>query len=134
MAHRRLRDQVARFGIVGVLAAVVDLTVYQLALAGGVGVHVARALSFVVATALAYVLNRRWSFSVRHSRRTAMEFVVLYGVTFVVVLALNAVALALLPVSWWATTVAWAVSQAFGSTCNFIMLRFFVFSRARVRV
>lgn len=130
MVRRRIRGQVTRFAVVGALAAVVDFTVYQLALELGVWVHVARGLSFVVATALAYVLNRRWSFRVGHSRRRAIEFAVLYVVTFILVLGLNALALAVLPMAWWTTTVAWALSQLFGSTCNFLMLRLVIFSRA----
>lgn len=131
MARSRLRGQISRFAVVGVLAAVVDLAMYHLALGLGVWVHAARAMSFVVATVLAYVLNRRWSFSVGRSRRRATEFAALYVVTFVVVLALNALTLVVLPASWWATTAAWAVSQALGSTCNFMMLRLVIFSRSR---
>lgn len=46
---------------------------------------------------------------------------------YFVVLTLHAVALVVLPVTWWTTTAAWALSQAFGSTCNFLMLRLVVF-------
>lgn len=127
MVRRRLRVQVTRFAVVAGLAAAVDLTIYHLALGAGLWDHAARALSFVVGTTLAYVLNRRWSFSVAHSRRRVAEFTALYGTTFFVVLALHALALAVLPVAWWTTTAAWALSQAFGSTCNFIMLRLVVF-------
>lgn len=127
MVRRRLGGQVRRFTVVAALAAVVDLTIYHLALGLGMWDHAARAISFTGGTALAYVLNRRWSFSVAHSRRRVAQFVTLYGTTFFVVLTLHAVALVVLPVTWWTTTAAWALSQAFGSTCNFLMLRLVVF-------
>src|SRR5699024_2157070 len=103
-----------RFTVVAALAAVVDLSIYHLALGGGVWEHAARALSFVAGTTVAYVLNRRWSFAVAHTWRRMTGFVALYSTTFVVVLALHALALALLPMAWWTTTTAWALSQASG--------------------
>lgn len=113
----------------GLLAALVDLGIYHLALGVGVWVHAARALSFVVATTLAYVLNRRWAFRVAGSRRRAIAFAALYITTFFVVLVVNALSLAVLPQTWWTTTVAWVCSQLLGSTCNFIMLRLVIFRR-----
>jgi hypothetical protein len=32
-----------------------------------------------------------------------------------------------LPEAWWTVTVAWALSQGLGTTCNFVMLRLVVF-------
>lgn len=133
VVRRRFFGQVSRFAVVGALAAVVDLGIYHLALSFGLWVHAARALGFVVATVLAYIFNRRWSFYVSHTRRRALAFALLYVVTFFVVLLLNALALAVLPTAWWATTAAWAGSQVCGSMCNFIMLRWVIFRRAKVR-
>lgn len=125
--RRGLPGQVTRFAVVGVLAAVLDFAIYHLAIGLGLWVHAARALSFVMATLLAYVLNKRWSFNATGSRGRAAAFAGLYITTFVVVLTLHALALAVLPMAWWTTTAAWALSQAFGSTCNFIMLRLVIF-------
>jgi putative flippase GtrA len=122
-----LWGQVIRFGVVGALSAVVDLGVYTLALHLGLWVHAARALSFVCGTSTAYALNRRWAFRVEGGRRRALGFVLLYGTTFFVILGVNALALAVLPDRWWTVTLAWAISQGFGTVCNFVMLRTVVF-------
>jgi putative flippase GtrA len=122
-----LWGQVIRFGVVGVLSAVVDLSVYTLALHLGLWVHAARALSFICGTSTAYALNRRWAFGVEGSRRRALGFVLLYGTTFFVILGVNALALAVLPEHWWTVTLAWAISQGFGTAVNFVMLRTVVF-------
>jgi putative flippase GtrA len=53
--------------------------------------------------------------------------VLLYGTTFFVILGVNALALAVLPDRWWTVTLAWAISQGFGTVCNFVMLRTVVF-------
>ena len=122
-----LWGQVIRFGVVGAFSAIVDLGVYTLALHLGLWVHAARALSFICGTSTAYALNRRWAFGVEGGRRRALGFVLLYGTTFFVILGVNALALAVLPDRWWTVTLAWAISQGFGTVCNFVMLRTVVF-------
>ncbi|RBY77833.1 GtrA family protein [Geodermatophilus sp. TF02-6] len=122
-----LLGQLVRFVAVGLLGAVVDLSVYLLGLHAGLPTYLARAVSFVCGTTVAYVLNRRWSFGVEGSPRRAAAFVLLYGTTFVVVLGVNAAALALLPRTPWTTTAAWVVSQGVGTAVNFVVLRLVVF-------
>ncbi|MGY1841120.1 MULTISPECIES: GtrA family protein [unclassified Modestobacter] len=119
--------QATRFLVVGLLGAVVDLTVYTLALHLGLWVHAARALSFLCGTTTAYVLNRRWAFRVAGGRRQALGFALLYGSTFFLILGVNAAALALLPDRSWTVTLAWALSQGVGTVWNFVMLRTVVF-------
>ncbi|WP_409328837.1 GtrA family protein [Trujillonella humicola] len=122
-----LVDQLVRFVAVGLLGAVVDLTVYTLSLHLGMWTTAARALSFVCGTTTAYVLNRRWAFRVEGSAKRATGFAVLYTTTFFVILGVNALALAVLPESSWRITLAWALSQGVGTAVNFVMLRLVVF-------
>lgn len=61
----------------------------------------------------------------------ATGYAVLYGVMFFVILGANALALAVFPAAWWAVPLAWIVSQGFGTTCNFVMLRTVVFRDRR---
>jgi putative flippase GtrA len=125
--RRGLLDQLVRFVAVGLLGAVVDLSVYTLALHVDVPTTLARALSFIAGTTTAYVLNRRWAFQVEGSAKRATGFAVLYGTTFFVILGVNALALAVLPEGSWRVTLAWAISQGFGTAVNFVMLRLVVF-------
>jgi len=119
--------QLIRFVLVGGFSAVVDLSVYTLALHLGAPTYVARAISFVVGTATAYALNRRWAFKVEGGARRATGFALLYGTTFFLILGVNALALLVLPDTWWKVTVAWAISQGLGTAWNFVMLRLVVF-------
>ena len=119
--------QLVRFGIVGAGSALVDLGVYLLGLHLGLATYAARALSFGAGTTTAYALNRRWAFGVESSRRRALGFALLYGTTFFVILGVNALALAVLPESSWRITLAWALSQGFGTAVNFVVLRLVVF-------
>ena len=125
--RRGVAGQAARFAVVGVLGAVVDLSTYSLALHLGLATTPARALSFACGTATAYALNRRWAFRVEGGAGRAAGFALLYATTFCVILGTNALALALLPQSWWTVTLAWAVSQGLGTACNFVLLRTVVF-------
>jgi putative flippase GtrA len=122
-----LLGQALRFVVVGAFSAVVDLGVYTLALHLGMWVHAARALSFVCGTTTAYALNRRWAFRVEGGSRRALNFTVLYGTTFFLILAVNALALTLLPDAWWTVTLAWVLSQGIGTVWNFVLLRTVVF-------
>jgi putative flippase GtrA len=122
-----LLGQLLRFGAVGTVSALVDLTVYTLGLHLGLATYVARALSFAAGTATAYALNRRWTFEATGGARRATGFALLYGTTFGVILTVNAVALAVLPEGSWRITLAWAISQGLGTAVNFAMLRLVVF-------
>jgi putative flippase GtrA len=124
-----LLGQLARFVVVGLFSAVVDLGVYTLLLHLGLPTYGARAISFVAGTTTAYALNRRWAFRVEGGARRAAGFALLYGTTFFVILGVNALALWVLPDTWWKVTLAWALSQGFGTAVNFVMLRLVVFRR-----
>ncbi|RZU33161.1 GtrA family protein [Blastococcus saxobsidens] len=122
-----LLRQLLRFGVVGGFSALVDLAVYTVGLHLGLPTYAARTLSFAAGTTTAYALNRRWAFRATGGRRRAAGFAVLYGTTFVVILATNALSLALLPGSSWRVTLAWALSQGLGTAINFVLLRRVVF-------
>ncbi|HEY3260343.1 MAG TPA: GtrA family protein [Pseudonocardiaceae bacterium] len=131
-AHRGrpgLRTQLARFVLVGVLAAAVDFGTYQALLAAGVWVHLAKAASFVLGTSTAYLLNRRWTFRSAGGPARLAGFVLLYGTTFVINVGMNALALQLLPAGRWRITAAWLVAQATATLINFVVLRTAVFRR-----
>jgi len=125
--RRQLIGQLLRFATVGVLGAVVDFTVYHGLLHLGLSTYAARTLSFTCGTATAYVLNRRWAFRVEGGPRRVIGFSILYVITFLVIIAVNAASLTLLPNRWWTVSLAWALSQGVGTTCNFVMLRMVVF-------
>ena len=127
--RRGLLGQLVRFALVGVLGAAVDYGVYQLSLHLGLWVTAARTLSFICGTATVYAINRRWTFGVEGGARRAAGFALLYGTTFFVIIGVNELALALLPENSWRITLAWVLSQGFGTAVNFVMLRLVVFRR-----
>jgi putative flippase GtrA len=122
-----LLGQLTRFVLVGGLAALVDYGSYQALLAMGTWVHLAKAISFILGTTTAYLINRRWTFNSAGGTAPAMRFVLLYSVTFFVNTGVNAFMLYLLADFAGEKTVAWVIAQGTATVINFVMLRLVVF-------
>lgn len=125
-----LAAQLSRFVAVGVLSALVDFGAYHALLAMGTWVHAAKAVSFILGTTTAYLLNRRFTFSTSTGGSARFAgFVALYGTTFAINVGMNAVMLAVLPELPFRTSIAWVIAQGTATVINFVMLRTVVFRR-----
>nr|CEL16233.1 hypothetical protein [Kibdelosporangium sp. MJ126-NF4]CTQ94158.1 hypothetical protein [Kibdelosporangium sp. MJ126-NF4] len=124
-----LLTQLGRFVLVGGLSAIVDYGVYQGLLALGTWVHLAKAISFILGTTTAYLLNRRWTFNASGGAAPVTKFLVLYTVTFFVNVGVNALMLQVLGEFRWEHTVAWVIAQGTATVINFVMLRTVVFKQ-----
>jgi putative flippase GtrA len=122
--------QLSRFIAIGVLSALVDFGSYQALLALGTYVHAAKAISFILGTTTAYLLNRRFTFAVEGGARARFAgFVLLYATTFVLNIGMNALMLAVLPAMSFRVSIAWVIAQGTATAINFVMLRTVVFRR-----
>jgi putative flippase GtrA len=124
-----LFTQLSRFVLVGGVAAVVDYGSYQLLLALGLWVHLAKALGFIAGTTTAYLVNRRWTFQSRGGGAQFASILVLYGITFTAQIGMNAVMLGLLPPMIGEITLAFIVAQGLATSINFIVQRTVIFRR-----
>ena len=127
----RLFAQLARFVLVGCLAAVVDYGIYQTLLHFDLHTSVAKAISFICGTTAAYLLNKRFTFNSSATRGAGRftGFLLLYGTTFFVNVGVNALALKLIPEMAWQTTICWLIAQGTATCINFLVLRTVVFRR-----
>ncbi|TQM36170.1 GtrA family protein [Pseudonocardia cypriaca] len=129
-AQPGLAAQLGRFVAVGALSALVDFGGYHALLALGTYVHLAKAISFILGTTTAYLLNRRFTFTATEGGRARFAgFVLLYGTTFAINIGMNALMLAVLPQLPFRTSVAWVIAQGTATAINFVMLRTVVFRR-----
>lgn len=127
----RLHGQLLRFVLVGGFCALLDFGSYQGLRALGMDyaplVDIARAISFIIGTTTAYLLNKRYTFDASGGVRQVGSFMLLYGTTFFIAVGVNRLMLLLLPDSPWQSTLAWVVSQGSATAINFVMLRWVVF-------
>ena len=129
-AQPGLAAQLGRFVAVGVFSAVVDFSAYLGLLTLGTWVHGAKAISFILGTTTAYLLNRRFTFSASTGGTGRFAgFVLLYGTTFVINIGMNALMLAVLPELQFRVSIAWVIAQGTATLINFVMLRTVVFRR-----
>jgi putative flippase GtrA len=92
---RLLLKELGAFGVVGGLAFVIDVGLFQLLYSNGLGAVTAKAISTFVAMTAAYIGNRYWSFSHRSRtgvRREFVLFAVINGATGLLNLAIVALA------------------------------------------
>jgi putative flippase GtrA len=81
---RQLLKELAAFGVVGGLAFLVDVGLFQWLYSAGLGAVTAKAISTLVSMTAAYIGNRYWSFAHRSTtsvRREFALFVVINGFT-----------------------------------------------------
>ncbi len=126
-ARLPLRTQLTRFVLTGGLSAVVDFGTYQVMLHFGLYIHLAKAISFVLGTTTAYLLNRRWTFQAAGGGKQFASVFGLYALTFAVQLGVNAVVLTFVTHNMAGTTLAYVIAQATATVINFIVQRTVIF-------
>ncbi len=133
-----LHAQGAKFAITGAIAALIDVSLtwlFQIGLGvfGDVG---SRTVGFAVGTFVAYLLNRRWTFNARASKRRFAAVFATYAMTYAINILLYRWAFPFFDhnLEWpssWALAVAFVIAQGTATLINFFVQRWVIFRSTR---
>jgi len=130
LARRLLRDERARFLVIGGLNTVIAYGLFLLFewLLGG-RYLLSLGLSYLIATIIAFVLHRRLTFGVTGREKLVVDFLRFESV-YVVMLAVNALLLLLLiDIAGWPSYLAQALSVVVTTAISYLGHKFFSFRR-----
>lgn len=122
-----LITQAQRFIVTGLSMAVVDFGSYFVLLHLGCHVNIAKATSFIVATSIAYCINRRWTFDAKPSYIRFLEVMALYSLTFSVQVGINYILYTGLAERPWRVPAAFVIAQGAATSINFTVQRTIIF-------
>lgn len=125
LKNEELRGQVARFLIAGFSAVGTDYFVYKALLNVTIEVSVAKIISFLAGTVVAFILNKYFTFKVgQKSYREIAKFVILYCSTLLLNVGVNKFVLSVLGFS---AGLAFLFATGASTVANFIGQKYFVF-------
>lgn len=82
-ANRESMNQAIKVGIVGVLNTVVSFSLFNVFRVVGASPQWALAVSFALTTFMSYLINRRWTFSLKDGKVSGRETASFFGVNVV---------------------------------------------------
>ena len=124
--QREARLQLLRFLVIGSSAVLIDLGMYQLLTQLMLGTSLAKGLSYLTGMAFGFIGNKFWTF--RSKSKSAAEpitYLVLYSVTLVVNVGLNALLLAALGAPF--KIAAFLIATGTTTVMNFLGMKWFTF-------
>lgn len=130
-ARLGLLRQLLRFGLAGAIAGITDYSSLQLLIDAGLLSELAKAISFVLGSTVAYLINSNWTFASQHDAREMFSVTGAYGMAFCLNVSAYAALRFFLPEMPWKITLCWFLAQALATSCNFAVQRGLIFRGKR---
>jgi len=119
----KIKKELKRFLVAGISAVSTDLATYYLLL-NFLDTNTAKAISFLLGTIVAFVINKYWTFE-KHEKsyKEIIKFGVLYSATLGVNVMINKIVLDMFDI----TIVAFLIATGISTVLNFISQKWWVF-------
>lgn len=130
LEDRTLGNKATRFAIVGLMATVVDVAVFALALQAGAYSLVANVAAWCVAVVFSYAINSRWSFDRSETISNANSFLRFASLGALISLGVSSAVIAVLsgPIGVWPAKILGVVLAAI---LNFFAARWSIEDKIR---
>ncbi len=120
------KKELVRFLFGGGSAVAVDYLMYHLLMAAGIGMDLAKMISFACGAAVGFVINKLWTFeSAAFSKAEIIRYILLYSCTSLINSMINHAVLLLFPAELFGFLCATGVS----TVLNFLGQKYFVFRK-----
>lgn len=124
------RKQLQRFLMVGGTTVFIDFAIYCLGFSCGLDKSVAKSIAFLVGTVFAYFANKAWTFEAeKHTGGGVSLFILVYSVTLLVNVAVNALFLWALDGFPLKIVIAFVIATGTSATLNFLGMKYIVFAK-----
>ena len=123
----KTRRQISRFLLVGFTTVAIDFVFYHLLMRLGVELDIAKACSFTIGAAFAYIANKSWTFTRKRHGLAPIWFAMLYIGTLFINTFTNGIIVRHLPHARWSLVLAFIIATALSATLNFIGMKWIVF-------
>ena len=125
-----LNRQIKIFIFVGLITVSVDFLIYKTLLSHMLmQVDLAKGVGFVGGTLFSYFANRFWTFrSPNHLKHSAVRFIILYCLTLMINILVNAGVLSILSELILAENLAFLIATGTSAVINFLGMKWLVFN------
>lgn len=131
MESNTTKQQLLRFLMAGIMAVGTDFTVYWLT-SELLAVDVAKGISFICGSVVAFVVNRLWTFEHNAAISSSiLHFSTLYSLTFLANVGVNHITLVFIPDI---KLLGFLFATATSTILNFFGMKYWVFSKRRHQV
>jgi putative flippase GtrA len=125
----KLRKELNRFLVVGIISVVIDYLFYQLFIQS-MSLNKSKTISFIIGTLFSYFANKQYTFSNidKHSLKTILKFFCLYITTLLVNVGTNLMVLKILINYEQRLSFAFVIATGFSATLNFLGMKLHIFN------
>lgn len=124
----RIRAELSRFIVIGVMSVLIDFVVYRALLGFGVGINLSKLLGFCTGAVFSFAANKSWTFQAQGGVFAFVKFASVYVCSLSLNVLINKLVVDSLPAGELAIAIGFLAATGFSAAFNFCGLKWFVFT------